>query len=173
MTCMQARAGAAVVHAPALQRGARRDPPLRRRLHRALLHHVRALAPPDLLRLCMSLCCVVLGCLGGGTRIESHNLYTDITQGFLMCVFFILMATCAEITIVMIYFQVRPPVHTQGSTANHPMILIHTIPPTHHTQHNTTALQRGLPLVVALLPLLWLRGLLSLRLLHLVRFHVD
>jgi hypothetical protein len=24
-----------------------------------------------------------------------------------MCVFFILMATCAEITIVMIYFQVR------------------------------------------------------------------
>ncbi len=28
-----------------------------------------------------------------------------------MCVFFILMATCAEITIVMIYFQVRPSAH--------------------------------------------------------------
>lgn len=38
------------------------------------------------------------------TQTHAHSTNQ---QGFLMCVFFILMATCAEITIVMIYFQVR------------------------------------------------------------------
>lgn len=34
-----------------------------------------------------------------------HQIY--YVFGFLVCVFFILIATCAEITIVMCYFQVR------------------------------------------------------------------
>lgn len=46
---LQARAGANVVHSPCLRDCSGRDPAVRCRLHRAVLHHERALAAPGLL----------------------------------------------------------------------------------------------------------------------------
>jgi len=76
--------------------------------------------------------------------------------GFLLLAFVILIVTCAEIAIVLTYFQVRglPGVRVCG---------LHT-----HSAGVPTALRRGLPLVVEVVLRSWRRRHLPVRVFHLL-----